>query len=1163
MKTKINTRVISLLLIALMVLPIMMPLMGALAVESWSTVSAPTLESITANSDGTVSVSVNAPVGDGRADSLTVNMYEGGNIISTVTSDSKKSSDAHELIFSPVKSGSYEFEAVISRAGEENKVGQRKVYTYTLPLSVPYITIASNLGGGAVNVIWNPTREAKSYNVYVNDSLYQTTENRDITITGLTIGSEAKIEVEAVRGSEKSEKSSINITIGEEKRDWNFTTYGPSTNSGDNKFNEKDDGSVIISSLSGKGKIQPTGADGLSFYYTAIPADQNFVFRAKVSVNYWYISNGQEGFGIMAMDHVPSGTMYGQDFWSNVYMAASTKIEYRYEDVEEGEPNIYTVDSIYGDKYSMKLGIGTISKTGINQDILDRTKLGESGLIVGTNGNLQSVVETLEYKAGTLGKKPGTYNVIGNYKENTPEGTLEEEYLLTEMILEIEKNPTGYFITYYVEDKDGNLTPVRTIKNYDPNALEQFDKDYVYVGMFASRNAKVTFSDIVIETTPKAEDTRPVEPKPPIVVTPTVTVTSASSTTSTNYNLIADFNAEGTVQIYMNNKLLHTDTIEAINKEEVQANPKLRLIYERLNTVLDFSEVARYGEKTPNALKIVFSPDADQFTNLFPEDVDVKYELSTTYDVWFNMDITLYKGNYHKKTIYVAPYPTGMYYGNGTKEHPYDIQTAIKLVVPGQTIVLMEGTYKLDTGLRIERGINGTAENPIRMIADPEAKTRPIIDFVGLGTGITCGANWWYFYGFDVTNTIDGSKGFQVSGNYNVLDQINTYYNGNTGIQISRYHAADLTMDRWPANNLILNCTSYGNADVGFEDADGFAAKLTIGEGNVFDGCVAYNNADDGWDLYAKIATGEIGAVIIRNCVAYANGFLEDGKVAGNGNGFKMGGDSLPGQHQLINCIAFNNRAKGIDSNSCPDIIVKDCISYNNGSHNVAFYTNSANTTNFSANNVISIKDNKLKENTVKDKLEGIGNQDKEKYENASNYYWDGTVCKNKEGKELTTDIFVSTEFTGITRNADGTINMNGFLALNEKAPAGAGTTGDSTASAKITLLPDAECTFPEEWTITDQYVHWHECECGNKNNIEEHVFEYVIEKEPTEDTVGYKHNECTICGYKRPTIEIPSLGNPNANQPDAPANVGGIIGFFQMIWQAILNFFRTIFGLR
>ena len=1115
--------------------------------DNWDNVKVPTFGEIVVNEDGTIAVPVSALVDHHGADYLTVNMYKDGKVISTAKSTSLKA--LHALLFTPVESSTYEFEAVITREGEIDKKSEKYTFEYKLPLAAPFITLASNLGNGSVKVIWNPSREAEKYNVYVGGNLYETTENRDITITGLAVGKMAQIAIEAVRGTEVSEKGSINVTVGAEKRDWDFTVYGPSTNRTSNVFSENSDGSVTVKSLDGKGKIQPTGPDGLAYYYTAIPTDQNFTFRATVTVNYWKYSNGQDGFGLMVMDHVPSTDYTTNNFWSNLYMATATKIEYRYEDIEDGGYEIYTTDSVEGDKYTMKLGVGTISKIGINQDIIDRTTLGEQGLIVGQTGYLQSLVQTLECRAGLLGKKPGTYNLIGNYQNETaPEGTLPDQYILTELTLEIQKNNTGYFITYY--DKNGDV--VRTVKNYEPDALEQFDKDYVYVGMFASRNASVTFSDISLTTIAK-EDDKPAEPRPIEQIVPTVTVTSSSSITTTDYNLVADFNVAGTADVYVNNKIL----LEGI---EVKA-------YERLNTILDLSEIARYDYA--NNLRIVFTPDPDQ-------ELPPYTALSTTSPIWFTMDINLYKGNYHRKTIYVAPEPVGMYYGNGSKEHPYDIYTAIKLVVPGQTIVLMEGTYKLETGLRIERGINGTEENPIRMIADPEAKTRPVLDFVHLGTGITHGGNWWYFSGFDVTNTLDGYKGIQVSGNNNILDQINTYYNGNTGIQISRYHVVDLTIDQWPSNNLILNCTSYGNADSGYEDADGFAAKLTIGEGNVFDGCVSHHNADDGWDLYAKIATGEIGAVIIRNCVAYENGYLEDGTLAGNGNGFKMGGDSLPGQHQLINSIAFNNKAKGIDSNSCPDIVIKNCISYNNGSHNVAFYTNSANNTDFAANGIISIKDDKVSaiHPTVsnandKESFKPIGNQDVDKYNNASNYYWMGDACKNSAGETLTTDIFVSTEFNGITRNEDGSINMNGFLELNAKAPEGIGTTGAKTASYTIELVADEECTFSEEWTTSDMYVHWHECECGNKSDIGFHELEYVTDSEPTEDNPGYKHNECTICGHKRASIEIPPLGNggstviPDAgnNVPAESSNPGGIVGFFLMIWNAIVNFFKSIFG--
>ena len=1099
----------------------------------WTTVSAPTFASIAANEDGSIGVSVNGLVDHNGADYLTVNMYQNDKVISTVKSTSVKS--VHNLVFTPVESGTYYFEAVMTREGEEDKKTNLFEFNYTLPLAVPFITLASNLGNGELDVIWNPTREAESYNVYVDGEFYKNTTDRHIVITGLSEGSSVTVEAEALRGSDVSEKSSIKVKIGAEKRDWDFTVYGPSTNTSknDNYYIEHADGSVTVFSVNGRGKIQPTGPDGLSYYYTAVPTSENFTFRAKITVNSWTYSNGQDGFGLMVMDHVPSTEYTTANFWSNLYMAASTKIEYRYEDLEEGDYNIYTTDSVEGDKYSMKLGIGTISKIGIDQSIIDRTTLGETGLIVGQTGYLQSLVQTLECRAGLLGKQAGTYNLIGKYKNaDAPEGTLEERFLVTEMTLEIQKNNTGYFITYY--DQNGEV--VRTVKNYEPDALEKFDSDYVYVGMFASRNANVTFSDITLTTIAK-EDDLPPEARPIEKIVPTVTVTSATSTTTTDYNLIADFNVAGTVDVYMNNvKLLEGIEVEA---------------YQRLNEVLDFSDSARYD--IPNSLRVVFTPDPDQ-------ELPEYTALSTTAPVWFNMDISLYKGNHHLKNIYVAPYPTGMYYGNGSKENPYDLLTAIKCVIPGQTIILMEGTYYFETGIRIERGINGTEENPIRLIADPEAKTRPVIDFKGMGNGLTLGGNWWYLYGFDVTNSYDGNKGIQVSGNNNVLDQINTYYNGNTGIQISRYHVADLTIDTWPANNLILNCSSWGNADSGYEDADGFAAKLTIGEGNVFDGCVAHHNADDGWDLYAKIATGEIGAVIIRNCVAYANGYLEDGTIAGNGNGFKMGGDSLPGQHQLINSIAFNNRAKGIDSNSCPDIIVQNCISYNNKSHNVAFYTNSANNTDFVADGVISIKDENLSgDDLVKESFKPIGNQDVDKYEKASNYYWNGSASVNSNGDEITTDIFVSLEFTGITRNEDGSINMNGFLELNDKAPAGCGTTGDSTASPEIVLEENEECTFSEEWTNTDQYVHWHECECGNKSDITAHTFEYVTDIEPTDDKPGYKHNECTECGHKRPSIEIPAL-NPTVNT-GAPNFFTDFFGWWAWLFQMIGKFFASLFG--
>lgn len=60
----------------------------------------------------------------------------------------------------------------------------------------------------------------------------------------------------------------------------------------------------------------------------------------------------------------------------------------------------------------------------------------------------------------------------------------------------------------------------------------------------------------------------------------------------------------------------------------------------------------------------------------------------------------------------------------------------------------------------------------------------------------------------------------------------------------------------------------------------------------------------------------------------------------------------------------------------------------------------------------------------------------------------------------------------------------------------------------------------------SDETSHWNTCECGEKLNKVAHTFEWVIDKEATETTVGSKHEECTVCGYAKAVVEIPATGN-------------------------------------
>ena len=973
----------------------------------WSKVESPVLE--TPVVDGSkVSVGWNAPLGDDGGEQLVVNMYSGEKVVDSKIIKGSNSKGTAE--FNPTATGDYTFKAVLSRSGEKDKESNEvKAEGFVLPLAAPSNLFATSKGNGKMLIEWDAVPEADSYEVsYSTDG---TTYSEAVTATdtkqllsGLTVGTEYTFKVVAVRNNPATKKEAIvkGTATADEIRKWGSVTYGNGHEDG--KDTSKDsitgsalDGSVTIKSASGK--IVPDSYDGLTFYYTEIPTTENFILRAKVKVNSWKLSNGQEGFGLMATDRL------GGSGWNNQYMAIASKVEY-YWDAEENR--VSTDDTL--DKVTHKLGIGSIEKKGLTTDNIKDIEANKTAVI---KANFTSTTTPLELRY------PDYKNVIGNAQEEV-RGTAGDA--ITEMYMTIQKNNTGYFITY--ESVDGSYKTTK--KYYDPKALEYLDSENVYAGFFAARNANVTFSDISITTSNPATDPAP-EERPIELIAVNTKVQSPSATGTPDYTFAFTANCDGKLSIADKDGNFIAEDVEVKAKTAVNA----------ANVVLT---------KGKNDFKLYFTP-AEGY-------IPGEYMAMQSYETKeIDFTVTYKTIGEAGQSIWVAPDAKG----SGSKEDPMSIYDAVKYVQPSQQIVLMEGTYKLESSLKLARGINGTAENMIYMIADPNATTRPVLDFQELSTGMIIGGDYWYFKGFDVTRSANAQKGIQVSGNHNTLDQINAYHNGNTGIQISRLNSTD-EYENWPSYNLILNCTSYGNADAGYEDADGFAAKLTVGDGNVFDGCIAHHNADDGWDLFAKVQTGSIGVVTIKNSIAYANGYLEDGTDAGNGNGFKMGGDSMPGAHVLDNCISFCNKAKGIDSNSCPDIKIKNSTSIDNESYNVALYTKTAENTDYEATGIISYRtgfDSDTVARTaglnVKEDLEPKGTQDIKKIYKTTNYFWD-TASKtsvNSEGATVSTDWFKSLDYSAIldgvksvgtiTRNADGTIALGDVFALTDKAPAGVG----------------------------------------------------------------------------------------------------------------------------
>ena len=306
--------------------------------------------------------------------------------------------------------------------------------------------------------------------------------------------------------------------------------------------------------------------------------------------------------------------------------------------------------------------------------------------------------------------------------------------------------------------------------------------------------------------------------------------------------------------------------------------------------------------------------------------------------------------------LYVSPNASSS--GDGSESNPYKFEVAVNKVKPGTTLLLKEGTYKYDN--RVQVGGNAEYEENINKyhgdsahyvtIRPLDLSKRVIFDFSGQefadnNRGIQVYGNFWHFYGIEVCNA--GDNGLYIGGSHNIVENCIFYNNADTGLQLGRTTSSQGALDQWPSYNLIKNCTSFGNYDAPTfgENADGFAAKLTVGYGNVFDGCIAFRNSDDGWDLFAKVDSGDIGTVTLYNCASFENGFLPyknyntDDVVGyntydtlnGDGIGFKLGGSVMKGNVIVENCATWDNKLHGVSDNSNPGVIsIKNLTAFNN-----------------------------------------------------------------------------------------------------------------------------------------------------------------------------------------------------------------------------------------
>lgn len=932
--------------------------------------------------------------------------------------------------------------------------------------AMTFVTVATTVTGNGTLLV-NAAETVESAEIEESDaqSATESTEGDFLSfeMKALTSGNDSteteSDSTETESGSTETESVEDSGTTEEvetlsDDGDWQFAYFGTSTSAVANTLVDgtgiaagtdlttANDAQVSLTSCTYNadgsinkkgGKFVATdGYDGISYYYTKIAAGtENFYLQADVTVDYINPTpDGQEGFALLARDSVGENGVAESAYYTNSCATIGTKLSYTDEDGVLYE--------------NLKDIVGYRCFDGLT----DTTNAPTAG--------------SFSLSAGGFDK-----NLI----------TAGSTYTIS-----LEETNSAYIMTYYTKADDGTLTEVNSYTKYkeaegdDP--LEVIDKDYEYVGFAVARGCNATFDNIIFRTSDAATDD-PWEARPSEYVATDYQITSPATATDGTYTLVFTANADGVATVTN-----ETTGAVLVTGQNITAD-------EKYTFTCDMTEDTTFA--------VEFTPDADYKIN--------DYTFLSSYETQTIRKEVSYR-SFSNDTIYVTADGSASNQGTSFTD-AVDLETALSYAKAGQTIILKAETYTLNSKLKIERGRDGKEDAYITVETDPDSNEYAVFDFNQTGEGLEIWGDYWHFERINVTGSKSGSKGCQLSGHYDILEQMNFYNNGNSGLQISGSSAE--TIADWPSNNTVLNCTSMNNADTAMEDADGFAAKLTCGEGNVFDGCIAAYNADDGWDFFAKTATGCIGAVTIKNCVAYRNGFLivDDGTDdelvddyitanlgladtkmpsssysfdgsnygtpvingadiqmngtvinAGNGNGFKMGGSALSGNHILKNSVSYENKAKGIDSNSCPDIKVYSSTSYNNGNYNVALYSNSKITTDFEADGILSFR------TAINDNMLGIGekislySQTDVITTSNTNYFWNTTskTSVNAAGTEITSDMFENLDTSvAPVRNEDGSIEMNGLLVLTAAAPGNAGANlSDSQADTTLWVVGDS-----------------------------------------------------------------------------------------------------------
>ncbi len=531
--------------------------------------------------------------------------------------------------------------------------------------------------------------------------------------------------------------------------------------------------------------------DGLTFYYTRIPASANVVLEADITVDQFGPENdalpaGQEGAGLLIRDILGKPRL--------------EKVQPGYEEFPAASNMVMNAVMTQDKKDHHRVKMTMISRNGV------LNSWGNAGVEIKREGYQQEV---------DLRKTPS-------------------------FRLRLARTDQGFTAAYAPQGSDSWVSH----STDDPHRVSKLEPDGYYVGFFASRNARITVNQASLTLSDShlpAAKTFVAKALPA-----QIEVGSATLSATDEYIFQLRSNENGTVT-------LSKDGVVIAAEREVPAGEMLALNVPltQPNTRLDYRFTTQDGKILSDSL-------------------------------------TVHKARYaDAANLYVSP--QGKAENDGSKQQPLDLTTAALALAPGGTLWLAPGDYPFSV---LPAAASGTSTHA--------KKLRPLGQNVVLH-GLNLDASYWDIQGITVTE-----KSFRIAGSHNHIDRVVAHHADDTGIVIAS--AAETARPLWASHNLITHSESYANKDPGMINADGFAVKMRVGEGNRLVACFSHDNVDDGFDLFNKIEDGPNGRVIIENSVALRN----------VNNGFKLGGEGLPVAHEVSGSIAMENGMDGFTDNFNP-----------------------------------------------------------------------------------------------------------------------------------------------------------------------------------------------------------------------------------------------------